>query len=239
MIKPQCKAKNPSECRFHGRSRYKEQLEAVDIWEKELAVAKSFDDYERAQKNLAHYRLTADATAQGFKKLSRELARSISRGSVEEQAELSERIRKASELRLRDGHVNEWFREDAYTHFGFTNLILEKAKTEDTVLLPVQRTGSQDMMTLASRLHEEKLELVSVESFALRRKRDSTEVEQMEASLDTLVAWKTGNFEEWLSKSFDAHNIIIRGLQFKNFDGRLITVKGSHELTDKIRDLTD
>lgn len=229
----QCKAAVPSQCRFHGRGGYATNVKNLEEAHSHVAKAQTFANREYWEKLIVKYDIAKDASALGFKKLTRELQKKIKNGTVEEQAALITRLKKASALRLRDGYRSEW-EESNKSFFALGSKIIELSKNTNTVKIPWALTGTQAMGFVAKRLEAEGYTVteLDVQSFnSVQHDADSMATIRANA----LQHLKDGGGET-MWEHLDESNCLLRGMKFKDIAGREISLEGDIKLDREERE---
>lgn len=239
MVNRKCRAKNPVFCPYHGSDAYRDAVKGLSMWEASLNRAEDFEYYENAKKMVDRYRLLVDSTDVGLKKLNKEFRKALRNGTVEEQAVLSERIRLASEKRLKDGEESEWYPEGRLTGepFHFTRTVFAKAKdsVDGKVDVPIGLTGSSNIAELIYSCGKKGYEIKKIElSPVTSRTRNWEDTDLDAAHVQVMDYIKKNGSADWYEKVLEPNHVVARGITF-NMDGKEITVTGSWELTEKIQ----
>jgi len=225
-----CKAANPSTCRFHAKGAYAVTIERLEFAVSHSKSATTLRDKENWEREIAKIEVARDASVVGLKKLTKELQKSIKSGTVEEQAGLVARLKKASALRMRDGYRGEWdrFHED---YSGLGDKIIELSKTSDTVKIPWNLTGTATMGFVAEKLQAEGYVVtrLSVQDFnAVKNSEDTMELIRQNA-----LKHLNENGGQNMFEHLDAFGCGLNGMKFTDLNGREKTLVGD---IDMVRD---
>lgn len=101
-----CRAKNPSNCRYHGETTFDTSVKEIAKLRKEISKARDYDELEKLKEKLEVSTLNMDTTTKGFRALSEQLKKATKKDTKKEIKTLQERVEKAQarreELRLEE-----------------------------------------------------------------------------------------------------------------------------------------
>ena len=229
-----CKAEIRSDCRFHGRKAYARTLLQIADTLKVSKKADTFEQKEYWDARTRKFEVSRDATAIGFKKLSKELRKTLKAGTVEEQNAIVARISAAAELRLLDGYRSEW--ADCYSDlFTFGSRIIELSRTNETVRVPAALLGTQTVGIIADRLQREGFTVTSFTVVDFTSNRGLSDERLAEIQAGTLDYFKTfGGEDIW--DYINEKNCALRGLMFKDESGKETVVLGDIDIDTENND---
>jgi hypothetical protein len=235
MNKKDCRAKDPNFCRYHSREAYKRAIENLEAWEKSLGSSNSFERTEEVKQYIARYSLLRDATETGFKKLDKEYRKTIVRGTDEEKANVSIRLRQATELRQTDDCQDlqtEW--QEAGTNYEkLASYVIENAEKTSVVKMPLHFTGTMNIIGAASFMKNAGYEITDFEgnpADTINSSMLSPETVK-KAVMDNLGKRSSDEVTEFAVNN----NFYVQGLTFKNKQGKEVKLRGSWELTHELR----
>lgn len=230
MSKEKCEAKDPYSCRFHGARAYKYVQERIEGLKKSLNSASSYNDASMLRKDIARAEAELDATAKGFKLLTKEFEKARKKDTVEVQAYLASRLKKATDLRLNDGR--DWQDATRDSKLFLSKVLEGGVKSSDgTIKIPVSFTGTQNIGELYKELNESGLEVTKLEVHAFNHAKVNTpeklkEVEQK--AFDYLR--DPDNSPLSVYDAVEEDDCAIRGLSFLDKSGREFKVVGSFDI---------
>lgn len=234
MNKKECRAKNPNVCRYHGREAYKRATGNLEAWEKSLASSENFERTEEVKQYIARYSLMRDATETGFKKLDKEYRKTIVRGTDEEKANVSTRLRQATELRQMDDGVDGYavWAERTSVPEKLASYAIEQGESSSVVKIPISQTGTQAMIGTASFLEKSGYKVTDLEAKPVNNARSSLLSKETikEALLNNL---ETHSPDRMTGFALD-NGFYVEGLTFLNSKGEEVKLTGSWALTREL-----
>lgn len=230
MSKEKCEARDPYNCRFHGARAYKYGQDNIEGIKKSLNSASSYNDASILRKSLAKAEAELDATAKGFKLLTKEFERARKKGTVETQAYLASRLKKASDLRLNDGR--DWQDATRDSRLFLTKVLEASAKSSDgTIKIPVSFTGTQNIGELYKELNESGLVVTKLEVHAFNHAKVNTPEKLKEVEQKAFEYLRDpDNSPGHVFDAVEGDDCAIRGLSFLDKSGREFKVVGSWDV---------
>lgn len=246
-----CKAKDPSDCRFHSKRYYTYAIEDIELATKLKANAKSFKDMEALQDKIDKAVIRKDSNEYGYKKLLKEFNKAVRNNNLDQQLNLATRIKLSTEERLKDGDQSEWMKNEAYSNpTKLASMVIIKAETQDNVPIPIQLTGTGNMLTLCARFYNEGWEVKGLfqgnekENGTCKIRTDNTNNIHLQKTFDYLKANKEDLknndigkiYEDYFSpRSNTNDNAHTFNGMIATKNGRDVKVYGSWIETDKDR----
>ncbi len=238
-----CKAKNPYSCRFHSKDRYKRILEELKYNTDKIDDSTTIEAYTYNKNRIAKLNVQADSNEFGFRKLIREFKQAGKSNNLQLQAELANRIKVATEERTKDGIAGPWdgsFNNSTSLGDKIIEMTQALKPREDKVYIPIQLSGTFNILNVYSRLLNKGYEVTNVEAYK------ATGQSHDDVSAEVLAKLKEPENESFLKENFQepiwknvlnkedngSADIFMRGLSFK-FGKRIITVE-SKDLSDEL-----
>ena len=225
MTNQNCRAADPSTCRFHGPKVYKETKERIRELKKVLQASDDYDKSLAIRKEIFKEETTLDATAVGFKNLTKRFNVALKSGSVEEQVELAIKVKHAAEVRADGEKPTEWS--------GLINrptalaqIIIEKSNASTSGKLDVPLLlGSADFGGLYRNLTSEGYEVTDLGVKSFHGGISGTSIEAYK-----VLALHYLNDEENdpynVTDIFGGTDLVLRGITVRNKNGDEVKVTG-------------